>query len=55
MHDDVYPLFQEYRSWLAGDSEELSYAAEYWYLSSTTTDGIIVSEEKIESILENVE
>lgn len=53
--DDAYPLFEEYRSWLAGDSEELSYAAEHWYLSPTTTDGIIVSEEKVEAILEDIE
>ena len=53
--DDAYPLFEEYRSWLAGESEELSYAAEHWYLSPTTTDGIVVDKDKVESILQAAE
>ena len=53
--DDAYPLFEEYRSWLSGESEELSYSAEHWYLSPTTDDGVMVSEEKLDSILNDIE
>lgn len=53
--DDAYPLFEEYRAWLSGESEELSYAAEHWYLSPTTTEGIIVDDEKVEAILNSAE
>jgi LruC domain-containing protein len=51
--DDAYPLFEEYRSWLAGDSDELSYAAEHWYLSPSTADGLVVDDDRVEAILED--
>jgi LruC domain-containing protein len=53
--NDAYPLFEEYRAWLSGESEELSYAAEHWYLSPTTTEGIVVDDEKVEAILNSAE
>jgi len=53
--NDAYPLFEDYRAWLSGESEELSYAAEHWYLSPVTTDGVVVSDEKVEAILNSVE
>lgn len=51
--DSAYPLFAEYRAWLAGESEELSYEAEHWYLSPTTTDGLLIDQSKVDAILES--
>lgn len=48
--NDAYPHFSEYRAWLAGETNELSYEAEHWYLSPAT-DGSVVSEETVEEIL----
>ena len=50
--DEAYPLFEEYRAWLAGESEELSYAAEHWYLSPTTTEGLLIDQADVDTLLD---
>jgi len=49
--DSVYPYFSDYRDWLSGESEELSYEAEHWYLSPVTNGGVI-DQETVDEILE---
>lgn len=49
--DTVYPHFDDYRAWLSGESDELSYEAEHWYLSPVTTGGTIDSS-TVDKILE---
>ena len=48
--DDAYPYFEGYRSWLSGESSELSYEAEHWYLSPTT-NGNVIDPNTVETIL----
>lgn len=49
--DSVYPYFSDYRDWLSGESEDLSYEAEHWYLSPVTNGGVI-DQETVTEILE---
>lgn len=47
---DAYPHFEEYRSWLSGNVDSLSYEAEHWYLSPTTNGNVVTSDD-VEAIL----
>ena len=49
--DSAYPHFEDYRAWLAGEVDELSYEAEHWYLSPST-DGNVIDSGTVETILE---
>lgn len=51
--DEAYPHFEAYRAWLAGETDELSYEAEHWYLSPTTADGVVVDEETVQAITDS--
>lgn len=53
--DEAYPHFESYRAWLAGESTELSFEAEHWYLSPTTADGVVVDKESIQEITESAD
>ncbi len=50
--DEAYPHFEAYRAWLAGEVDELSYDAEHWYLSPSTS-GNVIDEEVVEAILQD--
>ncbi len=50
--DEAYPHFEAYRAWLSGETDELSFEAEHWYLSPST-NGNVIDPSNVDTILDS--